>query len=110
MSYKVLGYEWWQWDSHGDSRPGKKYDIKVIVYRNISSGNVKEMYPVIQEIKQDYRYIEYNMAIQYLDEQIKKVEEWKDTDPETFIPELLTRLKRTKEKVEKQLEVKEHSQ
>ena len=42
MSYEVLGYEWWQWEAHGDSRPGKKYDIRVIVYRNISLDNVRK--------------------------------------------------------------------
>lgn len=107
MSYKVLGNEWWQWDPHGDSRPEKKYDIKVIVYRNISLMNVKEMHPVIEEKNQDYRYIEYNMAIQHLDELIKVMKEWKESEPDTFLSEWLSVPQHAKEKIENKLKNKE---
>ena len=53
-----------------DARPGsparnERDDIKVVVYRNISLDEVKRMYPVIKE-KQDYRYLEYQAALDLL--------------------------------------------
>ena len=97
MSYDVLGKEWWQWKTHGDSRPGKHHEIKVIVYRNITLKKVKNLYPVIKENKQDYRYLEYQKAIDYLDDKIKLLKEWKKHDPKSFIPRLLKQLEKTKE-------------
>ena len=61
----LIGYEWYQWNSHGDSDPNKDDDVKVVVYRNIPLEKVKEMYPVIVG-KQDYRYLDYEAAINYL--------------------------------------------
>jgi hypothetical protein len=63
--YKLIGYEWYQWNNHGDDDPNKVDDVKVVVYRNIPLEKVKEMYPVIKE-KQDYRYLDYSTAIEYL--------------------------------------------
>ena len=63
--HDLIGYEWYQWDNHGDSDPNKEYDIKVVIYRNIPLEKVKEMYPVIVG-KQDYRYLDYETAINYL--------------------------------------------
>jgi hypothetical protein len=61
----LIGYEWYQWNNHGDSDPNKDDDVKVVVYRNIPLEKVKEMYPVIVG-KQDYRYLDYEAAINYL--------------------------------------------
>jgi hypothetical protein len=63
--HELIGYEWYQWNSHGDSDPNKFDDVKVVVYRNIPLEKVKEMYPVIVG-KQDYRYLDYEAAINYL--------------------------------------------
>ena len=41
MSYKVLGYSWWQWQSQGDSDPRLRDDIQVVVYRRLSLDEVK---------------------------------------------------------------------
>lgn len=68
-AYKLIGMEWWTWSSHGDSRP-RKYDIKVVVYKDISLDEVKKLYPVIKEKKQDYRYLKYADAIKYLNKHI----------------------------------------
>ena len=37
MAYQTFGMQWWQWDSHGDSNPNTKYDIKIIVYHKTFS-------------------------------------------------------------------------
>jgi hypothetical protein len=63
--YELIGKEWYQWNSHGSSAPNKIDDVKVIVYRNISLDKVKEMYPVVVG-QQDYRYLDYETAIKYL--------------------------------------------
>jgi hypothetical protein len=65
MSYEVLGKDWYQWDPEGGDDPKKTFDIKVVVYRNISLDEVKKMYPVITQ-KQDYRYVEYKPALDLL--------------------------------------------
>jgi hypothetical protein len=65
--YKLIGYEWYQWNSQGSDDPTKLDDVKVVVYRNVSLEKVKEMYPVIKE-KQDYRYIDYSTAMDYLNQ------------------------------------------
>ena len=79
MAYELLGFQWYQWDSHGDSDPKTTYDIKVVVYKNIPPGKVKELYPVIRELKQDFRYLDYNRAMQYFDRQIQEIDKLKQT-------------------------------
>ena len=85
-AYELLGMEWWQWQSHGESRP-QAYNIKVVVYKDVTLDSVKQKYPVVQEQLKDYRYISYNDAIQYLDDIIQ----------ENLMPELTTKLKQTKQ-------------
>jgi hypothetical protein len=66
VSYELLGKEWYQWDPHGSSDPNQRYDIKVVVYRNIPLEQIEQQYPVIKGEK-DYRYLEYSQALQHLD-------------------------------------------
>lgn len=63
----MIGYEWYQWNSHGGDDPTKHDDVKVVIYRNIPLETVKQMYPVIKE-KQDYRYLDYSAAMDYLNQ------------------------------------------
>lgn len=76
MSYEVLGFEWWQWQPHGDSRP-REYDVRVVVYCNASSDEVARLYPVDRQAERDYRYITYDHALSYLDDNIRQ-----DVDPD----------------------------
>ena len=71
LVYDLIGYEWYQWNSHGDSDPNTIDDVKVVVYRNIPLEKVKEIYPVIKG-KQDYRYLDYETAIDYINKNIDK--------------------------------------
>ncbi len=66
VAQDIIGSEWWQWQNHGDSKP-RKYDIKVIVYKNLSLEQVKQLYPVTPEEHLDYRYVKYATATEYLD-------------------------------------------
>lgn len=88
-AWELIGMEWWQWDSHGDSDPNTKYDIRVIIYRGISLANIKRLYPVIEEKKQDFRYLKYSKAIDYLNDNIK----------ENIIPDVTSTLQKTKHKI-----------
>lgn len=74
VSHELIGFSWWQWDAHGDSNPQTQYDVKVVVYKNISLAKVKKAYPVIKEKSQDYRYVEYAVALKYFDKVIKNFE------------------------------------
>jgi hypothetical protein len=70
VAHELIGMEWWQWDSHGDSEP-RKYPIKVVVYWNQSLEETKKRYPVVREKEQDYRYVEYETAKRHLAEKAK---------------------------------------
>ncbi len=69
VAHKIIGMDWWQWEGHGDSRP-RKYAIKVVVYKNIDLKDIENKFPVNSSLKQDYRYVEYSVAIDYLNELI----------------------------------------
>jgi hypothetical protein len=71
LAYEVLGFEWWQWQPHGDPRP-RAYDIHVVVYCNLSTEQVARMYPVDPRTERDYRYITYDRALSYLDDNIRQ--------------------------------------
>jgi len=72
MSGSLLGVGWFQWDSHGDSRP-RKYDINIVVYRNISLAEVQNMYPISKEEEIDFRYVTYSDSMVYFEESINEV-------------------------------------
>ncbi len=66
IAYELIGMEWWQWETHGDSRP-THYDIKVVVYKDTPLATIENKFPVQPELLKDYRYVEYSAAIEYLD-------------------------------------------
>jgi len=92
-AYEVIGMGWWQWDPHGEPEPDHPYDIKVVVFRDISMEQVQELFPVLQEKAQDYRYLSYADAISYLSEAIH----------EDVLPEVTRRLLETKARIEAEL-------
>ena len=73
-AYELIGMEWWQWETHGDSRP-REYPINVVVYWNQSLNQTKINYPVDRSNERDYRYIGYAPAIAYLEKTIKSMKE-----------------------------------
>ena len=87
LALETIGHDWWQWESHGDSRP-REYDIKVVVFKSITLPEVQRLYPVVPEKNRDYRYLEYSEALRYLDNSIAEVGQ--------SIPELAARLKHTR--------------
>ena len=69
IASEVIGMQWWQWQAHGDSTQ-KNYDIKVVVYKDVSIESIEKQYPVDSNKENDFRYLEYQAAIRYLDEKI----------------------------------------
>lgn len=69
VASEIVGVEWWQWQTHGDSKP-IECDVKVVVYRGIALKAVQEKYPLDSEQNKDYRYLEYEDALAYLDRKI----------------------------------------
>ena len=79
MAYEKIGMQWWQWNDHGTSDdPNYDYDIKVVVYRDMPLVQIKKLYPVNKAKMKDFRYLEYNVAIKYLDENIEDLESEKE--------------------------------
>ncbi len=70
LASDTIGPDWWQWDHHGNSRPAT-YPVNVVVYRGMPLWKVKQRYPVLQERRQDFRYLEYSEAVEYLDKAIQ---------------------------------------
>ena len=85
---EIVGMEWWQWQSHGESRR-VDYDVKVVVYRNLRKEVVEKDYPVIPEDEKDFRYLEYDVALAYLDEKIN----------ENIMDSVTERLRNTKQEI-----------
>jgi len=106
MSYDVLGYAWWQWQSQGGPDPRTRHKIHVVVYRGISREEVARRYPVVRERRQDYRYIESAVAMRYLDEKLREMEAWRRADPETYSAELDAKLRTTKKMIHERLKAK----
>ena len=88
--------------NHGDSDPKTKYDIKIAIYRDIPLQEVKERFPVVKESKKDYRYVEYNAALKFLD---KNILEHKDID-EQWAKDIVNRLSKVRNKIVQELEEK----
>ena len=92
-AYELIGMEWWQWDSHGDSKP-REYPIKVVVYWNQTKEETEKRYPVDQSKQQDFRYVEYSKGIEYL---ARTIEDFKEAKLDaTTMQRMLAKLKKQK--------------
>ena len=81
MSWESIGMEWNQWKHQPHHDLPDEVEVKVVVYRDIDLSEVKKQFPVV-EGKSDYRYFEYARAVQYLQENVKKVESLKKEEQE----------------------------
>jgi len=89
MAYETIGYRWWQWQSTGSDDPKTSFDIRVVVYKDMTKESVSKRYPVSESKRQDYRYLEYKEAISYLDTNIE----------EDIVPEVTSLLQKTRQKL-----------
>jgi hypothetical protein len=93
MASQLIGNEWWQWQNHGDSIP-RKYDIKVVVFKNTNLEFIRSRFPVNSAQENDYRYLDYSVALDYLESGIV----------ENVIPSLTEKLQSTREIIESHFE------
>jgi hypothetical protein len=68
-AYELIGMDWWQWQEHGEARP-KRYDIKVVVYRDLGLQQVRQAFPSNPSRELDYRYVDFGDAMPYLERMI----------------------------------------
>jgi len=94
-AHKLIGMEWWQWESHGNSKK-QTYPIKVVVYWDQTLEETKKKYPVDQAKLKDFRYVEYSMAVKHMEEIIPELQKLKLET--STIKASLTKLKKQKEK------------
>lgn len=66
-AYQTIGFEWYQWQSHGDSHPSSHDDVRIVVYDGLSLSQVQQKYPVVESRRQDYRYLSLHQAMAYID-------------------------------------------
>jgi hypothetical protein len=97
--WETIGMQWWQWDNHGDSDPNTKCDIKIAIYRDIPLQDVKKRFPVVKESQKDYRYLEYNSALSFLDTKIHELRKIN----EQWAKDIVKRLSRVRDKIVKEL-------
>lgn len=64
-AYKLVGMEWWQWESHGDGAD-REYPIKVVVYWNQTREEASQRHPVNRDRFEDFRYVGYSKAIDHM--------------------------------------------
>lgn len=93
MSYELIGNAWNQWKNEGHELPDDVW-IKVVVYRGVELEEVKKQFPVLRG-KSDYRYVEYGRAVQFLRENMKQVEGYKDADEDANSVQIWEKLSRT---------------
>lgn len=80
MARELLGPQWWSWARACCFEPNDKFDIRVVVYRDRALADVRARYPTIEN-ESDYRYVERDAALRYLDGAIADLspdedEEW----------------------------------
>lgn len=92
-AHELIGVEWWQWDSHGDSKP-RDYPIKVVVFWDQTREATAKKHPVNKAKLQDFRYVEYSKAVEHMERMIKEFKEAK-LDA-TRIQQALSQLKKQK--------------
>lgn len=101
----LLGVFHWQWDDEENRKP-VKYDIKVVVYRDISLGEIKNKFPVNITKRMDYRYIEYSKSRQYIDKRIQDMYDYlntpsaNDNEDDVVFLSIIIRLYKTALKIE----------
>lgn len=71
MAYRVIGPKNHQWDPQTPIPFGAE-GVRVVVYRNMSLEEIKQHFPVDPERHQDYRYLTYADALDYLDARIRQ--------------------------------------
>jgi len=100
LAHELIGFEWYQWNSHGSSNPLQYDDVRVVVYRNIPLSQVKKQFPVIRE-RHDYRYLSYHDALAYCNQLLRMYSQWAldDSKLTDVLAPQVTRIEQTKQSI-----------
>ncbi|CCN73106.1 exported hypothetical protein [Vibrio nigripulchritudo SFn118] len=94
LSGKLLGVEWFQWQSHGDSKP-RNYPVKVVVYEGYELGKVESLYPVNPAKEQDFRYVTFDSAVDFIDSSLIDLKALQDEGAP--VANIVSKLEKTKD-------------
>jgi len=99
-AYELIGMEWWQWDTHGDGTD-PDYPIKVVVFWDQTREETTKRHPVDEAKLQDFRYVEYTKAVEYME---NTIHDFKEAGMDaSSLERTLANLKETKKKPNKML-------
>ncbi|RTZ20081.1 hypothetical protein [Vibrio penaeicida] len=94
LSGKLLGVEWFQWQSHGDSKP-RNYPVKVVVYEGYELEKVESLYPVNSAKEQDFRYVTFDSAVDFIDSSLIDLKALQDEGAP--VANIVSKLEKTKD-------------
>lgn len=93
MAYRVIGPKNHQWDPQTPIPFGAE-GVRVVVYRDIGLEEVQQHFPVDPSRHQDYRYLAYADAMDYLDARIRQ----------NLLKRITLRLEQTRDAIRSHLE------
>lgn len=73
MQLGILGQPWWSWEAGGSWEPCDAFDIRVVVHAGPLTDDVRERFPTVRG-KSDYRFVERDRILRYLDEKIRELQ------------------------------------
>lgn len=73
-SESIIWPQHWQWSDAENHQP-VSYDIRVIIYQGDNLDQLKSIYSIVPEKKQDYRFIQRDKAVEYLKGTISELED-----------------------------------
>ena len=94
MASSLLGPEWWSWAGSCCFEPDDTFDVRVVVFHGRALADVRTHYPTVKG-ESDYRYVERDAALHYLDQQIAELSPDQD-DQWPHQPALRRRLESTR--------------
>ncbi len=65
-THALLGMAWWSWSGGGCYERDDAFDVRVVVYRNITRAEVEKRFPTVRW-KWDHRLVAYDDAVAHVD-------------------------------------------
>lgn len=72
MAGQLIGSQWWSWEAGGSFEPCDEFDVRVVAFDARAAQQAKQRYPTVRG-ESDYRLVERNEAIRFLDAQLAEL-------------------------------------
>lgn len=69
-AHRLIGFEWFQWNSSGSSDPNNVEPIFVVVSTKSLMEEAKKRYVVSEQEQSDYRFVTVDAALKYIDDEL----------------------------------------